>query len=121
MNDNNIHSGRRLGEWIVSRGWSKAEFARRMEMKPQNVIRYLNGDVSIDNLAVRLMREGADINWLLTGEKTETASDAAMVALLKQMGINSPDQLQKLLDPEDLAKDIQQAVSTLMQQRRRKR
>lgn len=110
--------GKRLAEWIKSKGWTKAEFARRMEILPQTVTKYVNGDVSVDNLAAKLMREGADVHWILTGEKNDDASDTAMPAMLKNLGITSPEQLQQLLDPEDLAKDIQQAIYNTLRRRR---
>jgi transcriptional regulator with XRE-family HTH domain len=91
-------SGLRLSEWIASRGWSKAEFARRMEILPQTLTKYLSGQVSIDNLATKLLREGADVQWIVSGEHTESADEAAIIALLKGSGITKPEQVRHLLE-----------------------
>jgi transcriptional regulator with XRE-family HTH domain len=99
-------AGQRLADWIASKGWSKAEFARRMEILPQTVTKYVNGDVGIDNLAVKLMREGADVRWILTGEKTEGSEDAEMLALLRQIGITKPEQLQNFVDASEKIKRL---------------
>lgn len=99
-------AGTRLAEWIKSRGWSKAEFARRMEILPQTVTKYVNGDVSVDNLAVKLMREGADVHWILTGEKIESGEESAMLAMLKDMGITSSEQLQKFVESSEKIKRL---------------
>lgn len=99
-------SGKRLADWIASKGWTKAEFARRMEILPQTVTKYVNGDVSVDNLAVKLLREGADMHWILTGEKSEAGADAAMLAILKHSGITSPEQLTAFMDATARAKEL---------------
>jgi transcriptional regulator with XRE-family HTH domain len=98
--------GERLSDWIASKGWSKAEFARRMGILPQTVTKYVNGDVGLDNLAVRLMREGADVRWILTGEKTEGSEDAEMLALLRQIGITKPEQLQNFVNASEKIKHL---------------
>jgi transcriptional regulator with XRE-family HTH domain len=117
VEQNDLDSARRLEEWIASKEWSKAEFARRMEILPQSVTKYLNGSVSIDNLAAKLIREGADIHWILTGEKVETSNNGAMLAVLKNFNITSPEQLEQFLNPENIARDAQQVYAAILRRR----
>jgi transcriptional regulator with XRE-family HTH domain len=100
----NKESGQRLSQWIANRGWTKAEFARRMEILPQTVTKYINGDVGVDNLVVKLLREGADIHWILTGEKHSESNQQEMMQMLKGMGITSPEQLSKFLEAAEKIK-----------------
>jgi len=95
----------RLSEWIAMQGWTKTEFAARMEIHPQNVSKYLSGALKIEGLYGKLMDNGCDIHWLRNGYKK--MESAQMLDILQRMGITSPEQLQKFLDVEDIAKDVE--------------
>lgn len=40
-----------------------------MGVHPQHVNKYLSGELSVDGLVKSLLKEGCDIEWLMTGEK----------------------------------------------------
>lgn len=66
---------KRLKELMKQKNWSKAEFARKMGIKAQNVNKYLNGELDISGLFLQLHLEGCDINWLISGVKPELTSN----------------------------------------------
>jgi len=50
-------------------GGNRSELARNLEMKPQALTKYLNGESMPGGLIlIRLHNLGVDINWFLTGE-----------------------------------------------------
>ncbi len=63
--------GSRLKLWWKSKGWSKAEFARRMKIWPQNVNKYFSGELDPTNLIEQLMKEECDVVWIIDGKTTE--------------------------------------------------
>jgi len=60
--------GKRLESWWKSKGWSKAEFAQRMSIWPQNVNKYFSGELDPTNLIEQLMKEDCDIVWIIDGK-----------------------------------------------------
>ncbi len=66
----------RLKEFIKQKGWSKAEFARRLEIFPQDVNRYLTGVNDIQKIIIKLHKVGCNIIWLIDG----TASNNSIVS-----------------------------------------
>ena len=66
----------RIEEFMRFKGWRKAEFARRMDIMPQNVNLYLTGKLDPQNLFISLEREGADVEYLLTGKTKEAEIDS---------------------------------------------
>ncbi len=72
--------GVRLKLWWKSKGWSKAEFARRMKIWPQNVNKYFTGELDPTNLLEPLMKEECDVVWIISGETTAQAEKRGMVA-----------------------------------------
>jgi len=64
----------RIESFIQQKGWSKAEFARRMGIFPQHVNKYLTGEFDFFNLIEKLEIEGCDIDWLMTGKQYIDAS-----------------------------------------------
>lgn len=56
--------GRRLSEFIEAKGWTKREFARRMEINPANVSKYLKGDLDVQHIVVPLIANGCDVTSL---------------------------------------------------------
>jgi SOS-response transcriptional repressor LexA len=79
-----IEIARRIEEFMRFKGWKKAEFARRMDIMPQNVNLYLSGKLDPQNLFISLEREGGDVEHLLTGKtkETEIASQTVFVPFL---------------------------------------
>jgi hypothetical protein len=57
--------GNRLESWWKSKGWSKAEFAQRMSIWPQNVNKYFSGELDPTNLIEQLMKEDCDVVWII--------------------------------------------------------
>lgn len=84
-----VSRGARLELWWKSTGWSKVEFAQRMEIKPQNVNGYFSGKIDPTNLVENLMRNGVDIVWLIDGKTSKQIADEDITrkieALKKQM------------------------------------
>ncbi len=62
--------GSRLKLWWKSKEWSKAEFARRMKIWPQNVNKYFSGELDPTNLIEQLMKEECDVVWIIDGKTT---------------------------------------------------
>jgi transcriptional regulator with XRE-family HTH domain len=60
--------GNRLKSWWKSKGWSKAEFARRMSIWPQNVNKYFSGELDPTNLIEQLMKEDCNVVWIIDGK-----------------------------------------------------
>ncbi|MGA3285814.1 MAG: helix-turn-helix transcriptional regulator [Bacteroidota bacterium] len=60
--------GNRLESWWKSKGWSKAEFAQRMSIWPQNVNKYFSGELDPTNLIEQLMKEDCDVVWIIDGK-----------------------------------------------------
>jgi SOS-response transcriptional repressor LexA len=79
-----IEISKRIEAFMRFKGWKKAEFARRMDIMPQNVNLYLSGKLDPQNLFISLEREGGDVEYLLTGKtkETEIASQTAFVPFL---------------------------------------
>lgn len=61
----------RLNSFVKSKGWSKKKFAEEVGIQPQNVSKYLSGELETTNLYNRLYVLGCDINWLISGTKSE--------------------------------------------------
>jgi transcriptional regulator with XRE-family HTH domain len=72
--------GSRLKLWWKSKEWSKAEFARRMKIWPQNVNKYFSGELDPTNLIEQLMKEECDVVWIIDGKTTERIEKGRMVA-----------------------------------------
>ena len=74
--------GNRLESWWKSKGWSKAEFAQRMNIWPQNVNKYFSGELDPTNLIEQLMKEDCDVVWIIDGkaEKEQRGMVAEAVA-----------------------------------------
>jgi transcriptional regulator with XRE-family HTH domain len=72
--------GARLKTWWKSRGWSKAEFARRMEIWPQNVNKYFLGELDPMSLASKLIQESCDLTWIIEGKTGIQPAARGMVA-----------------------------------------
>jgi transcriptional regulator with XRE-family HTH domain len=80
MQRNYIDRGNRLKQWWKSTGWQKAEFARKMEIWPQNVNKYFRGELDPTSLAEQLIREECDLGWIVTGKTTSQLARRGMVA-----------------------------------------
>jgi len=63
--------GARLKLWWKSKGWSKAEFAKRMNIWPQNVNKYFSGALDPTNLIEQLMKEDCNVVWIIAGQAEE--------------------------------------------------
>lgn len=72
--------GSRLKLWWKSKEWSKAEFARRMKIWPQNVNKYFSGELDPTNLIEKLMKEECDVVWIVDGKTKEYIEKRGMVA-----------------------------------------
>jgi len=62
----------------MRKGIRKQDFAEALGIAPPNLSRYLNGD-SLPNKTVLLLiaQQGCNIHWLLTGEGSMFADNAA--------------------------------------------
>jgi transcriptional regulator with XRE-family HTH domain len=104
--------GARLSIFYHAHGYkSKRAFADRMGIKEQSVNKYLQGIYDPLKLVDALALDGCNINWLATGEKPElpqhiTDMDRLMLKRLKESGIDNPQKLEYLLNPETLAHDV---------------
>jgi transcriptional regulator with XRE-family HTH domain len=108
----------RLSEFVKNREWTKAEFARRMQIRVQHVNGYLNGNLDPRNLVSQLAREGCDLEWLITGKsaserKLTSEEEREMLEFLESIGIMRRKQIEDLLNPENIARD----VATLLRER----
>lgn len=56
--------GQRLVDFIHSKGWTKKEFARRMEINPANVSKYIKGELDVQHIVVPLIASGCDVTTL---------------------------------------------------------
>lgn len=106
MQDKTDSRHHRLREFITGRSWTKAEFARRVGIYPQDVNKYLAGQLNIENLYLRLQEAGCDVQWLRTGEKRSDSEEEAMLAMLKQRGITDTLKLERLLAIADNAQQF---------------
>lgn len=61
----------RMEEFIKDKGWAKAHFAKIIGIAPQDVNKLLKAKLNPLNYIDKLVSEGADKNWLLTGEYSE--------------------------------------------------
>ncbi|UZJ37356.1 MULTISPECIES: helix-turn-helix domain-containing protein [unclassified Prosthecochloris] len=66
----------RLEIFIQSKGWSKADFARAVDIHPQNVNRYLKGSSDPRKIIINLIPHGLNPEWARTG-KGEMYKDEA--------------------------------------------
>ena len=68
--DNNVEISLRLKEFIENKfNGNAAAFARELNIFPQTLHKYLNGERKIGGkLISKLSNFGCDINWLLNGE-----------------------------------------------------
>jgi transcriptional regulator with XRE-family HTH domain len=77
---NYLDRGARLKSWWKSRGWSKAEFARRMAIWPQNVNKYFLGELDPMSLAEKLIEENCDLAWIIEGKPGAQSAIRPVVA-----------------------------------------
>ena len=104
----------RLRDFGNSKFPSMAAFGRALDMRPQELYRYLNGTSKPGNiLQVKLRSLGCDIEWLMTGKEagerkipTTSNEDLSMLRKLKSMGIDSLEKLEAFCDPDRIAKDV---------------
>ena len=59
---------KRLLLFVKEKNWSKSDFARVSGIHRQNADRYLTGQSDPSRIGIKLMTEGLNIDWLLTGE-----------------------------------------------------
>jgi predicted ArsR family transcriptional regulator len=93
-------------------GWKK-KYADVLGMLPQQLENIINREIVGPSIRERLRELGCDIEWLMTGKKlgeriqlpTNPEKDA-MQNYLKSMGIDTLEKLEKVCNPEDLAKDL---------------
>lgn len=114
MQDKTDNRHNRLKEFIDERSWSKAEFARRVGIYPQDVNKYLSGLLNIENLYLKLQEAGCDMQWLKTGEKHDDTEGAAMLAMLRARGITSAVQLERLFLLAENVQRFTQSVSVTL-------
>lgn len=110
----------RLQKWYEKKGWSKREFAKRMDVHESNISKYMDGRLDLANLEVALLREGMDLHWLQTGKKAQSSESQAMLEMLHSMGIETPEQLANFLSPETIVEDIRKTVEASFARRIRK-
>jgi len=65
----------RLEQFLAQKDWSRAEFARQMDLFPQQVGRFFNGTADIQKIFLKLKQKGCDLNWLATGEESKQNVD----------------------------------------------
>ena len=129
--------GKRLESWWKSKGWSKAEFARRMRIWPQNVNKYFSGELDPTNLVEPLMKEGCDVVWIIDGKSSETgkhgivaestaAYGATTVIPSDRASVKTKDRLQKLKillesDPERSDEEMLDLLIKNMEDKQKKK
>ena len=100
--------GTRLELWWKLKGWSKAEFARRMQIWPQNVNKYFSGELDPTNLVETLMKEGCDVVWIIDGKTTEKER-GGMIA--EAFAVYDP---RKNIIPEKISKHTKERLKKLI-------
>lgn len=114
MQDKTDNRHDRLKEFIDERNWSKAEFARRAGIYPQDVNKYLSGLLNIENLYLKLQEAGCDMQWLKTGERHDDTEGVAMLAMLRARGITGTAQLERLFLLAENVQRFTQSVSATL-------
>jgi hypothetical protein len=66
-----------LQEFFKYTGWTKSEFARRMNILPQNINKYLIGELDVQGIAINLLKEGCNLQWLFENSGNMLADNAA--------------------------------------------
>jgi transcriptional regulator with XRE-family HTH domain len=87
--------GKRLEEYYLSKHISKAEFARRMNIFPQDVNKYFTGILDPLNLTAQLIEDGCNIIWLATG-KGEMDIECVMFKELREENLQLKQENEKL-------------------------
>ncbi len=67
--------GHRLEEFIRSKGWTKKEFARRVDINPANVSKYIRGALDVQHIVVQLIANGCDVKQLFFNEGKKGGGD----------------------------------------------
>jgi hypothetical protein len=101
----------RLQQCISDRGWNKAEFSRQMGIVAQDVNKYLDGRLNIENLYLQLQNSGCDVHWIRTGEQSSEADRVALLAMLQRSNITKPEQLQQFLQSAQTIREISMALA----------
>ena len=102
--------GERIRDFALDKFASVSELARAIEMKPANLLAYVNGSREPGMVVLqRLARAGANINYILTGE---LSTDPDIQQLLVQNKIFTKEQLEKKINPniEELLADIEKIL-----------
>ncbi len=64
---NNVFS-QRLLLFSEAKGWSKSTLGRALDVKRQNIGRYLTGEADPRKIVIKLIPHGLNLEWFLTGE-----------------------------------------------------
>lgn len=100
-------TGQRLKEVAyLLYGGNQSELARKLEMKPQALTKYINGESMPGGLIlIRLHQIGVNINWFLTGEGE---------ALLEPQGMQVSEPIEKYLVKlkNDMSKEAEKKTLT---------
>jgi transcriptional regulator with XRE-family HTH domain len=129
--------GSRLNLWWKLKGWSKAEFANRMKIWPQNVNKYFSGELDPINLIEQLIKEKCDIVWIIDGNTTgqinkgivaETSAEYSQKKdiIFQGMSNQTKGRIKKLirlleLEPEKTHKEMLDLLIKTMEKRQREK
>lgn len=105
---------KRLREFGANNYPSMAAFGRALDLRPQELYRYLSGTSKPGNILQQKLRDlGCDIEWLMTGRKEVergklpvSLESQLMLDKLRAMGIDSLEKLETFCDPKNIASDI---------------
>ncbi len=113
---------KRLLVFIQAKNWGKSDFARAAGIHRQNADRYLSGKSDPSKIAIKLMTEGLNLDWLLTGkgemyeEKEEQSNRQSYKNALqtakkgtKNNILSESEEIYKL-PPDNIAKALGQAM-----------
>lgn len=91
MNTNKIEMGQRLKKFLNVIGMPQAELAKRLSNPRQNISKYINGTLNIQNITADLHEIGCNLTWLFTGEGSMFADNEAGRKLAKEHEVqNTP-------------------------------
>lgn len=63
-----VEIGKRVKEFIEFKKWKKIDFAKNVNIFPQDVNKYLTGVQDIQRLFISLYEAGCSIDWLISGK-----------------------------------------------------
>lgn len=101
----------RLREFAEKHFDSMADFARALDMPPQQIYDYLSGKSKPGALILMKLSElGCDINWLLTGKGRDSTEVQKKIEELEQENSRLRDELHRVLTAAQALETVTRAA-----------